>query len=889
MRCILLSFLLFSSLWSRAQSSLTVDYESDLSNFANPERGYYSHTQVHSGTYSPLNQLALESLRTTQSITQILRVFYLESFRERPISEEYLNNMRRDFDMVRNAGLKVIIRFAYSQGTSAPYDDATVDVVLTHIEQLKPVIRENADVITTWQAGFIGTWGEWYYTDHFASSPGIISDEDWANRKRVVDALLEVLPNDRSIQIRTPGYKMIMYDTEQPINLSDVLSGTDRARVGHHNDCFVASINDFGTYVNQEVEKPYLEAETTFLPMGGETCALAPPISDCDNSTGELERFHWSYLNIDYNRTVLDEWENQGCLDEVTLRLGYRHRLISATYESLAKPAGEFQLTLSMVNDGYANFYNPRKMYMVLEHSETGEQYNLEVATNTRMWPIGESHEINISGGLPQDIALGAYNIYLHLPDAYSSLKDEPAYATRLANLNIWQASTGFNDLGIQLTVLEDAQLQDYEGQIYFQLAEAFDTIELPGASSLITSAGSENISLYWPSQPSNYERIIERSSDGEPFDQLAIINASLGSFTDLTVSTNRDYTYRYYLVEGSTRTSLSEESISRINPDVEQEIMIDGLDTDWGNELLITSAFTDRFDFLRANFAQTLAYFIIPAADNYSIYLDTDNDPSTGYSDPSEGLLGIDIRITNGQVYTGDGDTWTEHSAVTQEAKAEYTELSVSLAMLGPIGINPLIKLATEVNGNRLKDSNGVFATSHVRNLPSDIPIGLTVEKDPLNSAALVVTWEECAFCEGYILERSPAGVFDYQVIATFDKDDLNVRDRELEENTSYMYRLKSFNQLGESDYSEAIEGVPGLVTGIYTLPGFQVFPNPTHGLLRFSGQVDQVKVTSITGQILLAQSTTDRISIDHLSPGLYVVQVELDHQLGRYKVIKR
>ena len=34
-------------------------------------------------------------------------------------------------------------------------------------KQLKPVLQKNEDVIFVLQAGFVGAWGEWYYTTHF--------------------------------------------------------------------------------------------------------------------------------------------------------------------------------------------------------------------------------------------------------------------------------------------------------------------------------------------------------------------------------------------------------------------------------------------------------------------------------------------------------------------------------------------------------------------------------------------------------------------------------------------------------------------------------------------------------------------------------------------------
>jgi pimeloyl-ACP methyl ester carboxylesterase len=36
--------------------------------------------------------------------------------------------------------------------------------VVSHLDQLQPILTDNYDVIAFVQAGFIGSWGEWYYT-----------------------------------------------------------------------------------------------------------------------------------------------------------------------------------------------------------------------------------------------------------------------------------------------------------------------------------------------------------------------------------------------------------------------------------------------------------------------------------------------------------------------------------------------------------------------------------------------------------------------------------------------------------------------------------------------------------------------------------------------------
>jgi hypothetical protein len=67
------------------------------------------------------------------------------------------------------------------------YVHAPKKIVLQHITQLAPVFKKNADVIAVLQEGFIGIWGENYYTDYFgdASDNGVkrIMDSSWARQK----------------------------------------------------------------------------------------------------------------------------------------------------------------------------------------------------------------------------------------------------------------------------------------------------------------------------------------------------------------------------------------------------------------------------------------------------------------------------------------------------------------------------------------------------------------------------------------------------------------------------------------------------------------------------------------------------------------------------------
>ncbi|RPI43914.1 MAG: DUF4874 domain-containing protein, partial [Bacteroidetes bacterium] len=209
-------------------------YDPDNAAFTNPSRGFYKYTS-RGNAEEPLSPGTLENFRE-DGYTLIYRIYYLPDFVDSPISQAYLDRIREDFQVVRQSGIKVILRFAYTSKSTEPYGDASPDWVLHHIGQLEPLLRENADVIAVWQAGFIGAWGEWYYTDHFATgSPNNVTEEDLQERESVIRAMLDALPLNRQVQLRTPEHKRRIFGDE-PLNETLAYNGSDQARVGHHND-----------------------------------------------------------------------------------------------------------------------------------------------------------------------------------------------------------------------------------------------------------------------------------------------------------------------------------------------------------------------------------------------------------------------------------------------------------------------------------------------------------------------------------------------------------------------------------------------------------------------------------------------------------------------------
>lgn len=408
---------------------VTVTYEETSEEILNPERGFYIGIDLFSETEAAAVR--------EQGHTLAIALVRLDGYRGRAIDAELLAALDAGFERVRGAGIKVILRFMYNSSFGA---DAPRERVLEHIAQLAPHLRANADVISVLQAGFIGAWGEWHGSSH-----GLDNDGD---RSAILGALLEALPASRAVQIRAPMYKEAAFPGG-PVSEGEAYDQSLRARVGHHNDCFLASENDLGTY-EAPVERwmDYVADDTRFTPMGGETCALNQPRTGCEAALGEMEALHFSYLNSEYNLAVLDSWNAEGCEDEIERRLGYRFALDSVVHSEAVRPGGVLRLGIELVNHGFASPFNERPVFVVLTGAG-GEQHvaRLGAESDPRRWAGGAAITVEARLRVPADATPGDYELALWLPDEDHELARDPRHAIRLASEGVWDAETGRNVL----------------------------------------------------------------------------------------------------------------------------------------------------------------------------------------------------------------------------------------------------------------------------------------------------------------------------------------------------------------------------------------------------------------------------------------------------------
>ncbi|MGL4178382.1 MAG: DUF4874 domain-containing protein, partial [Dermatophilaceae bacterium] len=302
-----------------AASAATIDttYTADGSLFLNPERGFHNSTE----------RSTAGTRKAGYTLTR-LRV-RLDEFRNGPISQAKLDEIDAAFASAVKDGVKVLPKIAYNFEAGGP--DASVDVVLGHLDQLKPLFEKHKAVIATTYNGFIGAWGEWH-----SSSNGL--DEE-AARSKIWKKILEVLPKDRMMTTRyVSAYEEM---TGGGMTDAEAYDRSDIARTGMGNQCFLVSDDDAGTYdwKDPESDKVVLEKFSKYTPVIGETCELDSDTrrDDCATARAELERFHWSSLNAEFYEPTLTEWKKAGCYEEFDRRLGYRFELKSSSIQESVK------------------------------------------------------------------------------------------------------------------------------------------------------------------------------------------------------------------------------------------------------------------------------------------------------------------------------------------------------------------------------------------------------------------------------------------------------------------------------------------------------------------------------------------------------------------------
>ncbi|MEM6562570.1 MAG: DUF4832 domain-containing protein [Planctomycetota bacterium] len=459
-----------------AQQRQVVTYNADPTAFVNPERGFMFSNLPDFATNStrPLDPTVLAGLRD-QNITIVSQVFVMTDYLERDFDEAFFDQVREVFDAARDNGLKTSLRFTYNWNQSVSSADASLTQGTRHLEQLRPIFEANEDVLGFVELGFIGRFGEWNGSSNGHVVPNTVdlaqSGVDYTQ------AILDNVPDSRMVSVRYAKQFEDFFGAYEPVSAAEAYTGTDRSRLAviDHAIAFDGE-SSVGTWdpdlPDRAIEQAFVAAHSEYVIAGGEPFANSAYFQD--NILTDAERFHFAVLSANQNDAVnsglYDELRASGKYDELDRRLGYRYRMVELDAPAQVQVDGIAELTLSVSNDGFARPFNERVMELVLRDLDDGTDHRVALDTEADLRLLlpggGETATLQLDFAL-DGIAAGEYALLLNLPDPSASLADDPRYSIRLANLGVWEPATGFNDLGVTVTVVPEPAVLGWIGGMF--------------------------------------------------------------------------------------------------------------------------------------------------------------------------------------------------------------------------------------------------------------------------------------------------------------------------------------------------------------------------------------------------------------------------------------
>lgn len=448
-------------------NALVITYTEDNSIINNPERGWFRNFQPIYSTNTPVPAFTacqLINTKNTYGVTLVRKYYLLYAWKTSDLPQSFLNEMAGDCAAARAAGVKIIPRYTYNYNCNDFSNaDASETWTKRHIDQLKPIWDANVDVLDHLQPGFVGQWGEWHTsTNNHTNASHVLTQSG----KNILNYLIQKFPVKRNVAIRYVSH-FNQIGLNATLNDATAFNGSNQARSGNHNDMFAYDIYSWSTYDpyfgNVNAERTFMETQSIYTVQSGEPDYFTQYLRD--NDLAEFAQFHWSSINMNMNDAVgnglYDYWHTSGKWDIISKKLGYRFVLTESTIPATAQAGGTLALSFKVKNVGWAAPYNPRGLEIILRNKTTGAITKLVITDGSsvpavktddpRFWKSGTENTISISKTLPSNIAAGNYDVLLNLPDPL--LPSNSAYSIRMANVNTWEAITGYNSLLVNVEI----------------------------------------------------------------------------------------------------------------------------------------------------------------------------------------------------------------------------------------------------------------------------------------------------------------------------------------------------------------------------------------------------------------------------------------------------
>ena len=393
------------SKFTNSDNGLTVPKEI-TDELMNPDRGWYKMFSFDVDDEPDLKGM-LPLLIGKETL--VLLLFDIGKCKDRLISDDELDRIRRIVHFFREQKKDVILRIAYDcDGNAFDKEPATFSTCLEHIAQVGGLIKDCGNDCFIFQGVLIGNWGE-MHSSRYSSNDRI---------KKLVAALEKTAGTFTYLAVRKP----VMW---RELRATGDVSKSER--LGFFNDGMFGSNTDLGTYSQDEcptsewnvpwsrkVELEFQDKISSIVPNGGEAVFGDGYVNTVplDYFITDLSLMHTTYLNRQYDTKILNIWRDKfikssgiwngkSFFEYIGAHLGYRFVIESVDVKKTGKgglrsdnelysSVGSF-VEFTIRNDGFAPIYRQADLYIKLGD----EMHTVYGALNTV--PAGETKVISSS------------------------------------------------------------------------------------------------------------------------------------------------------------------------------------------------------------------------------------------------------------------------------------------------------------------------------------------------------------------------------------------------------------------------------------------------------------------------------------------------------------
>jgi hypothetical protein len=363
-----------------------------------------------------------------------------------PLSDQVLAGIDAGIGSYARTGTRLLVRFIYAWANSP--GDPPINLILTHIDQLAPILLRNRDLIFALEAGFFGDYGQWVY--------GIRKrNEDDPANKQLLDRELSYFKG--VFPILVPWASHLIYYAGGRVPVDGLGLHDDDYDFGPPGTAPFFELPHDNTTLSQ-IEAYVAQVSTASLFLGEFDTAY--PAQSCSTLDAVSYQFHLQSIGLsDFPTGIWTSLQKLGCGLPFLNKVGTRIELQQATIIGNPTAGGTLFVALTMANAGYGRVIRARPATLVLTSSGSVvaqlpiSLQDLDLRQLVSSAPTSpKTFQFNVT--LPSSLPAGRpVSAALLVPDPAPSLIAQAAYALPLNSLDqsgkaLFDATTGYNAIG---------------------------------------------------------------------------------------------------------------------------------------------------------------------------------------------------------------------------------------------------------------------------------------------------------------------------------------------------------------------------------------------------------------------------------------------------------